>query len=103
MNKSGWTIKSPCGRGYHVSREVVVQDYVDFIVQADGLSKEDALVYAEKHCDPDVWFREQFDWQDVMWLGRCVGHASPEDISKALDFVRANSGYSPSDCVVEPS
>ncbi len=89
----GYRLKSPCGREYFVSKKAVLADYAQFLVDEDGLTLEEALTQANK--DPtfgDTWFAEQYIWADVVEQGVLVKDASPEDVTRALDFLRDHGG-----------
>lgn len=97
MKNPGFEIKSPCGRVWFVSHAAVMADYIEYVKQADGLTKAEATAYAKDNCDVECWFAEQFDWSDVKRLGTLVKEASADDIERALNFLQNNSGSSPAE------
>lgn len=90
-----WLLKSPCGRKYKITTEAVVEDYKLFLIQTDGLTEQEAAKQAAEHCDPWVWFAEQFSWADVEAFGELVGRASEQDVINALNFYRSYAGTGP--------
>lgn len=103
MTEKGYEVKSPCGRAWFVPHSAIVQDYADFLVQADGLSENDALAKSREDCDIECWFCEQFNWSDVRRMGVLIKEASAKDIERALNFVQSNSGESAADDYKEVS
>ncbi|KWU26402.1 hypothetical protein [Burkholderia cenocepacia] len=89
FGEPGFEVRAPCGRTYFVPLAKVRADYADFLVQADQLSEAAALEKAkENESFLSTWFSEQFDWSDVERNGRVVSEASPEQVKRALDFLR---------------
>lgn len=80
-------VKSVCGREYKVPVTGVVDDYANYLMGEDKLSREEAEA---KMTDSDVksWFFEQFDWREVERYGELVKEASAKDITRALNIVR---------------
>lgn len=101
MANPGFEVHSPCGRAWFVPKTAVRDDYVSFLMQADKLSEADAKAKADEAGDLDFWFYEQFDWSDVQRVGTLIKEASPDDITTALDFLRAYAGGGPSDNCTE--
>lgn len=82
-------VRSPCGRTYEVPLRKVLNDYVDFRLQADGDSR--AKVISEiSPSDVEVWFYEQYNWQDVERDGKIVGHPTAAQVEEALNLMRGS-------------
>lgn len=93
----GFEVRSPCGRAWFVPLSKVLEDYAAFLKDADKLSDEEARAKAFE--DPSfghTWFCEQFIWQEVERDGTLIKEASPEDILRALNFLRSYDGAGPS-------
>ena len=64
LNEKGWIIRSPCDRVWFLAYEKVVQDYINWRMEADGLTEVQAKVFTEC-CDMSFWLYEQYIWSEV--------------------------------------
>ena len=92
-----FVIDSPCGRTFRVPFEAVQEDYVDFLVRNDGLSRKEALGRCT-FSDLKSWFYEQFSWAEVDSVGECIGQPTPAQIQAALN--RARGGFDSGLCTL---
>lgn len=90
-------VKSPCGRAYEVPMIKVRDDYVQFLMDADNLSRKEALQRFEFR-DLESWFYEQFRWEEIERYGKLVKNPSPKQIKEALDHMR--NGSPSNDCML---
>ena len=90
-------VKSPCGRAYEVPMLKVRDDYVQFLMDQDGLSRKEALQKFE-FSDLESWFYEQFNWDDIERHGKLIKNPSPKQIKEALDHMR--NGSPSNDCML---
>lgn len=86
-------IASPCGRTYRLLFDDVKDDYVEFLMESDGLSRQEATEQAS-FGDVESWFREQFGWGDIDRLAQCVEQPTPAQIHAALNLMRGGSSAS---------
>lgn len=93
LHAQAFRIQSPCGRAYEVPLDQVAEDYVRFLVDADGISRTEALGRVTQDA-VESWFREQFSWGDVERYGRKTKDASRAQVIAALDQVRRGSSVS---------
>lgn len=89
----GFRVPSPCGRVWFVPLSAVAADYAEFLMEADGLSREDAQRQVEG--SPEflpTWFAEQCNtWGDVERLGRLEVKSTLFKTKAALDRRRGMS------------
>ena len=90
LQTEGFEMKSECGRVYRISLQAVFDDYAKFLVDNDGISREEAEAKIELG-DVESWFYDQFAWSDVDKVGECIQEASAENIKRALNRVRGQS------------
>lgn len=83
-------ISSPCGRIYELPLKKVEEDYINYLVEADKVTPEEALREMTKD-DVYSWFMEQFNWDDVDTYATLVQEASPKQIQEALDLLRRSA------------
>lgn len=83
-------ISSPCGRIYELPLKKVEEDYIDYLVEADKITPEEASKDMTKD-NIYSWFMEQFNWDDVDRYATLVQEASPKQIQEALDLLRRSS------------
>lgn len=78
-------IESPCGRVWEVPIAAVREDYARYLVDADGITLDEAKARVEEWVSVSFWFYQQFDWDDVERCGKLVQEASAEQVRAALD------------------
>lgn len=83
-------VNSPCGRAYEVPMIKVRDDYVQFLMDQDGLSRKEALQKFE-FSDLESWFYEQFRWEEIERYGKLIKKPSQKQIKEALDHMRDSS------------
>jgi hypothetical protein len=83
----GYLVRGACGREWFVPLERVRDDYADFLMEADKLAAEDAMVKANANRDFwHTWFYEQcYEWSDIERLGRLVKTSAMFKTKAALD------------------
>lgn len=88
----GFLVSSPCERQWFVPFVAVAGDYADFLVQADGLSRADALAKVRLNLEfVPTWFYEQCaSWADVERLGRLTQRSTLFKTKSALDRRRGS-------------
>ncbi len=89
-------IDAPDGRVFLLPRSAVAKDYMEFLMDQDGLSLREAQATVDRQPEfLDTWFSEQFFWEDVERLGMVLVHKNPESMQ---DFLPYRDG-SPAECV----
>lgn len=95
-NEKGWIINSNCGRVWFLPYQKVEQDYINYLVDEDGLDCKEALTYVHGK-DVSFWFYEQYIWSEVDRDGILLTPRIPKKYVKFLDCWR--DGYNvTSDC-----
>ena len=99
----GFEAPSPCGRTWFVPLSAVREDYAQFLVDADGVSYEEARQKIEEYGEDTLttWFYEQFDWSDVERYGTLTGAPSMQQVIAALNLYRTWVGWGPANNCVE--
>jgi hypothetical protein len=85
-----YRVQSPCGRVWDVPMRCVMNDYVRFLVDNDGVTRQQALADMEVQW-VESWFHEQYDWQDVERDGKLVQQPTANQIKQALDLMRGGA------------
>ena len=87
MTESGYLVRGACEREWFVPLSRIRDDYIDFLVTSDGVTREEAGKQADKEADfLHTWFYEQcYDWQDIEHLGRLVKQSTLFKTKQALD------------------
>jgi len=86
-NEKGWVIRGTCDRVWFLPYVAVVQDYKNYLMEADDLTSEEA---DEQIGDEDVsfWFYEQYIWSEVERDAKLLTKPVPKKYKKFLDFYR---------------
>lgn len=92
FNEPGFEVQSPCGRAWFVPLEAVGRDYAEFLIEADGISAEDAADKVKNNQSfLPTWFDEQCTtWVDVERLGRLIQQSTLFKSKSALDNARGH-------------
>lgn len=86
-HERGYIVRGSCGREWFVPLEALRKDYIDYLIDSDGLSEGDAA----KKIDEDesflhIWFVEQCSlWCDIERLGRLVKESATLKTKAAMD------------------
>lgn len=93
----GFTVVGSCGRTWFVPLQRVKHDYAQTIEQLDECNSAVAMQKVNKMPDAqlETWFREQFNWSDVVRLGVLIGLPTEKQLLAALDSALFNAGTSP--------
>lgn len=70
---------------------LVARDYAKFLVENDGVSFKEAMDGMTLE-DVEVWFSQQYSWDDVDHQGKLIKYPSEQEILDALDMARRDSG-----------
>ena len=86
-NEKGWVIRGSCERVWFLPYTAVVQDYKNYLMDADGITSEqaDEQIGGE---DISFWFYEQYIWSEVERDGKLLTKPVPKKYKKFLDFYR---------------
>ncbi len=96
MMEKTYQIVSPDGRIWEIKLSSVAEDYANFLVEQDQLTKSEALEKAWKYPDfLDTWFHEQFLWEDIFRIGTLIRDYDPQKVPEILDFYLLNFCNSP--------
>lgn len=84
--RRGFEVRSPLGPVWFVPYDKVVEDYAQFLQDADDLSPEASLEKARSVGQDDIlsWFYEQFSWHEVERHGQLLTPAKKGLIPRAL-------------------
>lgn len=85
--EKGWIIKSLCDRVWFLPYAKVEQDYINFLVDADGMTCQEALTFVRGE-DASFWLYEQYIWSEVDRDGILLTPRVPKKYVKFLDYWR---------------
>lgn len=85
-SRKGFEVHSPVGPVWFVAFDKVVEDYAEFLCDADGLAPDKARAQARGCSKDDIcaWFYEQFSWHEVERHGQLVEPAKRTLISRSV-------------------
>lgn len=92
--EKGWVIRGTCDRVWFLPYSKVVQDYKNYLIEADDLTGEQA---EEQIGDEDIsfWFYEQYIWSEVERDAILLTKPVPKKYKKFLDFYRDYTSSGP--------
>jgi hypothetical protein len=96
-----YRVESPCGRAWDVPMRRVMNDYIAFLIENDGVTRRQALETMDAS-QVESWFHEQYEWQDVERDGRLVQQPTAQQIIDALDVARGGRSNMTSSVVDVP-
>lgn len=103
VSAPGYHVKSPCGREWWLPEAAVRTDYANFLMQADGLTREAAdLQAAQAGTFVEAWLNEQYVWAEIDRDGVLISPATPEQVLRALDTYRAGAYIENERCESQP-
>jgi hypothetical protein len=85
--EKGWVIKGACDRIWFLPYSKVVQDYKNYLMDADEITSEQADLQIGDE-DISFWFYEQYIWTEVERDAILLTKPVPKKYKKFLDFYR---------------
>lgn len=92
----GFRCTDGIGRVYFVPCEKVRADYIAYLIQADNLTRKQAVAMADAEKEfLSTWFYEQFIWSEVRRDGVLIKGPSAKLVKNAIDFYLSECDHAP--------